>query len=260
MTSSLQPEGVKTSRLAIIAPLDDELKTLRTRMTVDERIFRRPTVMTRGRLGAHSLTLARSGIGRQAMTKAMALCCDIVRPDLVLHIGYCGGADPTLSIGDLVLASVVVDAATGEEIAPSPEYLARAEGLCKEADIRFKTGGLVTVDEVIPEPHEKAFIGTRYGALAVDMESSALAVGCRDRGIPFAVIRAVLDPLDMRLPNLAETVDEDGVTGPWRLVRHFLGRPRDLMMFPRIAYSASRAREALTSFVEQWINNRETEV
>ena len=53
----------------------------------------------------------------------------------------------------------------------------------------------------------KAALGAT-GALAVDMESGALAAAARARGVPFAALRAVLDAAGEALPAGADVIDE----------------------------------------------------
>lgn len=104
----------------------------------------------------------------------------------VVIVGFCGGTRAALRPGDLVLAAAV--ATEGQEIAASQTLLELARVALPEAHV----GGVATV-EAPADPVAKARLGV--DALAVDMESAHLAQEFSERGIPFLVLRVVLDAL-----------------------------------------------------------------
>ncbi len=239
--------------LAVVAALSDEIKLLRSRLNADATVHRGSALFLRGEIDNHPLLLARSGLGREAMRRAIAYLIEQYRPKCVLHIGYCGGADPGLGVGDLLVAETVVDAGSAERFCADAALVTRAERICGDAKLRARRGTLVTSADVIPAPHEKAFIGTQHEAHAVDMESADLARACGDAGIPWCVVRAVLDPLSEALPEMEGAVTASGETDGPALAAHLMWNPRDLMKLPRMGYLANRARGALTDFVLAWL-------
>jgi adenosylhomocysteine nucleosidase len=66
---------------------------------------------------------------------------------------------------------------------------------------RLHIGRLLTADRIIREPEEKRALGTRYGALAVDMESWAVAEVCRNEKIRFLAVRVISDAVGDTLPE-----------------------------------------------------------
>lgn len=244
--------------LAVVAALDDEIRPLLARTTVDARIHIRPGRITRGTYGHTPLLLVRSGIGRRAMRGAVSHLLAGYRPGLVLHVGYCGGADPELAPGDLVIADSVVDAASGNAFACDAALLLRGQGIVRDRALRSRTGRLVTVDRVASSPHDKAFLATQHAAIGIDMESAELAAALAGAGVPFLVIRAVLDPLDDHLPDISDAIDEDGSANALALVTHLVRKPSEIARLPRIQYLASHARAAIAAFVDAWIGTEET--
>jgi len=104
------------------------------------------------------------------------------RPSAVLVVGFCGATRASLSPGTLVLASAV-------------DGTALPEGLVERARANLpgvEVGPLVTV-EAPASPAEKARLSP--DALAVDMESAHLAGELSSQGIPFLILRCVLDAL-----------------------------------------------------------------
>jgi len=72
---------------------------------------------------------------------------------------------------------------------------------------RVHAGALVASPVVLDTAAAKAALGAT-GALAVEMESGALAAAARARGVPFAALRAVLDAAGEALPAGADVIDE----------------------------------------------------
>jgi adenosylhomocysteine nucleosidase len=237
----------------VIAALDDEVRIIRSRMSVDSRIHLRPSLFVRGTYEQSPVLLVRSGIGKSAMESAARYMAENFGPELVLHVGYCGGAAPDLQPGDFVLGDPIVDAATGERFAPDAAAAERAQTFLKAQGARARRAGLVTVDAVARQPFDKAFLGTQHESVAIDMESSALARVMGDLSIPFVVVRSVLDPLDYEFPDLENAMDDEGKTDGVALASHLVRRPADILKLPRIEYFASQARNAITSLIEGWL-------
>ncbi|MFA4874057.1 MAG: hypothetical protein WC956_07105 [bacterium] len=239
--------------LAVIAALDDEIKTVVARMSVDARVHVRPALFMRGMYDHRPLLLCRSGLGLAAMEHAINYMLCNYRPGFCLHVGYCGGADPALAPGDIVIASSVVDACTEHRLDADPANVERAQRICADMKLRCRTGGIATVEELVASPHEKAFVGTKLAAAAIDMESTALAAACAAVGVPYLVVRAVLDPLDHAIPDFSDSLDEAGRPDGLALAEHLLKHPYDALKLPHLEYFASQARHSITAFVDAWI-------
>ena len=243
--------------LAIIAALDDEIRQIRSRMSVDTRIHVRPGLITRGTYMHRPIVLARSGVGRSAMLRIMDHLLRGHRPELIIHTGYCGGADPSLAPGDLIVACAVIDSSNGNRIECDEELVMRARKILQHRAIRGQVGTLVTVDKAAGSQHEKAFLATQHDSIGIDMESSILAQACSDSKIPFIVVRAVLDPLDFELPSIDDAIDEDGSTDGLALAEHFVKKPADFLKLPKLGYLASQARNSITAFINAWLEEDE---
>lgn len=138
---------------------------------------------------------------------------DRLRPfDLVVSAGACGALAPELSVGDLVVPELVVDAA-GQRWPTAPvKRVARA-------------GTLLTVGEVVETAAQKSRLWLETGARAVDMESAPILAWAAERGVPGAVIRAVSDGAERGVPAaLAASVGDDGRVRPLRAVTAALTR------------------------------------
>jgi len=109
------------------------------------------------------------------------------RPQGALVVGFSGATRADLAAGSVVLAEEILCDGSG------PVSLDRA--LVARAGARLPGAVVGTVATVarVADPAGKARLG--LDALAVDMESAHLARELADRGIPFLVVRVVLDEL-----------------------------------------------------------------
>ena len=127
----------------------------------------------------------RTGIGPGARER-LARALERIRPRAAVILGFCGATRARLAPGTLILATSL---RRGEEELAIPEEIVAA---AREGLPGAQAGTMVTVDGMA-DAAEKARLS--LDAVAVDMESFHLAVALRERGIPFLVVRCVLDPL-----------------------------------------------------------------
>ena len=105
-----------------------------------------------------------------------------------------------------------------------------------EQHLTVYTGVMLHTTEVIRTADEKFALFERTGALAVDMESAAVAQVARRAGIPFAVLRAIVDPQTTVIPAAAlVAIDELGRPRIARLLAALIREPRDLLALVRLS-------------------------
>ena len=145
------------------------------------------------------VVLFRSGAGREAAARATEALIAGHQPKWVLSAGFAGGLTPDVKRHDVIMADRLVDAAgtrLAVDLRVDPQSLAKTPGV--------HVGGLLTVDQIVRFPEEKRALGERHQALAVDMESFAVAEVCRREQVKFLAIRVVSDPLEEQLPSDVE--------------------------------------------------------
>jgi hypothetical protein len=85
---------------------------------------------------------------------------------------------------------------------------------------------LITIPELISSKAEKSALFAATDAEGVDMESGAWGALCRERKVPWAVVRSILDPAHETLPpELLQIPDRFGRSSLARAVPHFLKNP-----------------------------------
>lgn len=226
----------------LLAALKDEIRTVQSKMDVDTAIHFRPAVFWRGKLLGRETALLVAGVGAERVQQGLKQVWQFYQPSFLLLVGYCGGASPVAGNGTLVLAERVVESSGEKEWLTDKEMLDQAKKTCEAKKMSFQIGTMAAVDRVIFHPHEKADLGATHRAIALDMESAAAARFAVENKIPFLAVKAVLDPVEERLPPISEN---------W--VESFLKNPKAMMRLPKMIYWAAQARTAVTKFLEGWV-------
>jgi hypothetical protein len=165
--------------------------------------------------------IEQSGIGDR---RAEAAARDLVDQGAtaLASWGTAGGLDPGLGPGTVVIPSsvVVTDSIRYES---NSGWHARLTSRL-ESVIRPETGPILHVERAIATPGQKRELHERFGVLAVDMESGAVARVAAQYRLPFIAVRVVLDGAGVRLPMVA-LIGPDGFgaspaqTMLWRIAR-----------------------------------------
>lgn len=118
--------------------------------------------------------------------------------DLLVSAGFCGGLDPSLKLGELILATEIIH--RGRTIRIAPALLKRAQAALDRGGVAYRPGPIVTAPRVIATHADKAGLHADTGAVGVEMEAGILAAWAQTREIPFLAVKSVLDPVDAELP------------------------------------------------------------
>lgn len=103
--------------------------------------------------------------------------------------------------------------------------------------------GLVEVLEPVRDPAQKDLLAAASGAVAIDMESAAVARAASEAGIPLLVVRTIVDPPGTGVPEIA--LAGLGVDGSPRLRAALLSVLRRPWQLPALLATAARFRRAL---------------
>lgn len=181
---------------AIVSPLAAELAALRAATAVE----RTAGGLAFGRLGGAPVVLMATGDGARAAARGLAALLDAAPVGRLLVLGVAGALSPDLAVGDLLAARRVVDDA--RQVALSdPAWLAAAVALgAVEGTALTSRRVLITPEEKRAAFRELAAAGAPAEPATVDLESAVYARLAAARGIPWLVVRAVIDAADEALP------------------------------------------------------------
>jgi adenosylhomocysteine nucleosidase len=133
------------------------------------------------------------------------------RPKLVVSAGFCGALQDQLQVGDVVLATDVVEPDGTVRSTTWPGELPPGEWRPP-----LHRGRLLGTDGPIVDPAAKRRLGERHTALAVDMEATAVARMCAKHGVPFGCVRAVSDAAATGLSPKLGALVAGGRVSPWK--------------------------------------------
>jgi adenosylhomocysteine nucleosidase len=182
------------------------------------------------------------GIGAGALDSRWAALAARWPPELAVSAGVCGGLDPHLAPGTLVVPERVL-APDGEVLMVSP---ALRRLVLDRVEAAIPVGSLVTSRAVLATPAAKAGLRAQTGAGAVDMESAAILRRAAAAGIASLVVRAVSDAADEAVPAaLGRLVAPDGRVRVAQAVAAVVTSPAVLRDALRLRRSTQRALGAV---------------
>jgi len=174
----------------------------------------------RGTFQQHDVSLVLCGIGKVHAAAAAQRVVAELKPDAVFSCGSAGSLNDSLDIGDVVLGAATIQHdygfVTPDAFIPFGLHLQR-QGKAREYLRRFPAdaallgaanamqhdappsspslviGTILTGDQVIFSAEKRQALRQEFDALAVEMESAAIAQVCALYDVPFVSIRGISD-------------------------------------------------------------------
>ena len=165
-------------------------------------------------------------------------------PSLVVSWGLCGGLDPRLRPGDLILGAELIstDGAVRTDEAVTSSLARRLPA----AGARVHIERVAAADAPVLTAAAKADLRRASGAAAVDMESLIAGRYALKQQTPFVILRAVADPAGRDLPPVVlKAVDSDGGIDAKAVIRELVRSPGQLAGLGAAARDSGAAFEAL---------------
>jgi adenosylhomocysteine nucleosidase len=189
--------------------------------------------------------LAASAAGGDAgRTKAAIALLIADGASALVSFGICGGLDPALEPGALLLPQAVRDEA-GARLAVDAAWRGRVAAALSALGIAVAAGDLLGADAIVATPARKAALHGA-GAVAADLESHLVARAAAQAKLPFLALRAVADPASRALPSAALIeLDSRGQPVLGAVLGSLARRPGQLPGLLRVALDTRRALAAL---------------
>jgi hypothetical protein len=143
------------------------------------------------------------------------------RPRLVLLAGFSGALQQSIGVGAVILASEIADLEGHCWPATWPGQRVWEAGPA----IVSHRGRILGAPRLVGDPVMKRQLGEKFAALAIDMESEALAQFCTARAVPFGCVRVVSDDVDTPLSPRLITLLSGGRVSAWRIFAAVLASP-----------------------------------
>ena len=182
--------------------------------------------------GQRSVCVITGGIGPRRTRETLKQFTDVPF-SLVVSAGCAGALIAGLTPGQLILAPEVrmqsgVQKDKYDCFSVDACLLAQARVAAVQTAIPIAEGPLFTHNSVLFTSEEKLQHGQKSGALAVEMESGIHAAFAQARQLPFLALRVILDPVDMRLPAVANFTTLDGKVRSLRAAAYVATHPHQL--------------------------------
>lgn len=195
--------------IGIIGAMKEEVDALKSKMKdIEERQIAK-TVFYEGNLHDKKVVLMQSGIGKVNAAISTTLLCNHYPISCIINIGTAGGLTQDAEVLDLVISTEVVyydvDATGfnyhyGQVPQMPPSYysdeklIAKLKPVLTALDFSYHEGLIVSGDSFIDREDQRSFIVGHFPeAIAVDMESTAIAQVAFVFNKPFIILRALSD-------------------------------------------------------------------
>lgn len=192
--------------VGVLTAMSVEYNQLANMLTESEMVNYGEDSYRIGKIGSIQIILIQCGIGKVNAAMCSTLLIDRFHPDLVISTGVAGGIDSCLDVMDVVVSNQTVyhDMWCGPgEVWGAVQGLAERFDSDKEVvevalslktDVQIRKGLICTGDIFVTKSEDKDRIKSLFPeALAVDMESCAIAQVCYLRKVPFVSFRIISD-------------------------------------------------------------------
>lgn len=158
--------------------------------------------------------------------------------------GTAAALAPELAPGCIVLPEAILGS-DGQRYSSAGDWQGRVYRAL-EGRVPLDTGPLQETFSVLRGRREKAALGRRWGARAADMESAAVAEAARGAGVPFLVVRAIVDSAGAAVPEcVVRATRPEGTLALGTLLAGALAHPSQIMALVPLALGFRAGRRGL---------------
>lgn len=203
--------------IGIIGAMQVEIQGLRAMLTEQETVTYSGIEFSTGKLNGTPVVMAVCGVGKVFAALCAQTMCLKFPVTAIINTGVAGTLCPELGIGDVAIATDVVQhdmdtAGLGDpvgmisginiiHIPASPEMGQLVEETAKAQGLHTHKGTIATGDQFLCEEGRKHWIHETFGAIAGEMEGGSIGHVCHVNGVPFVVIRVISDDANGNAPE-----------------------------------------------------------
>jgi len=228
-------------KIGIIVAMDKEFIQLKSILEHTETEYRNHKEFVIGEVGNKDIVLQKCGIGKVNSAVGAVEMINNYKPDLIVSSGCAGGADTTLNVMDVVVATECVyhdvscgsEAAKGQIMGMPARYTSPTELVEKALSLNYVTGensftvraGLTVSGDYFVTTKDKmlSIMNDFPEATAVDMESCSIAQVCYIYNVPFVSFRVISDiPLKDTDASMYYDFWSQIAEGSFEVTKHFI--------------------------------------
>ncbi len=188
-----------------VAPILEKLKDYKTTNYAGNKYYE-------ATYNGIELVIAYSKIGKVFSALTASTMIEHFGAEKLLFSGVAGAVSPRLKVGDLIVATKLAQhdldiTAFGHPFGFVPEgsvfveankaLIEMSKQVAKEMGKSVVEGIIATGDQFVANEERKNWIGSTFGADALEMEGGSVAVVCDALGVDFFILRAISDAADM---------------------------------------------------------------
>lgn len=227
---------MREAKIAIIAALPREIAGIVRGTRPDPELRQRGIHLHR----IDGAILAAAGMGASRVSLAVEAALRDPGVELLVSAGLAGSCAPEIAAGELVEATIVIDAKTGER------YSCDATGLER----------VLVTTETIAGVREKARLHESYNAAVVDMEAAAVARLALARGLRFRAIKGISDAHDFEMESLSRFADSRGHFRTGAFALHTALHPGNWNSAMRLGRESNRALSELWAYLRSLVDEK----
>lgn len=190
-----------------------------------------------GQIGGRQIEIFHTGVGKEMAHTRLSRYLDKASPSILISSGFTGATRSAYRVGDLLLAENFCD----------PALLQMARRVLRDQNVH--TAKMLTVEKMIDSLQEREEVWRQHEAVAIDMETEAIAAMCAARGLRMLSLRVLSDTPRHPFPLPTEILFdiERQRTPALRLLKHLVTRPATIPRLLRFVSQIGRARLSLTN-------------
>ena len=196
------------SKIAIMGAMPEEIAPLLEQVENVKKVEYANNSYYEATYKGKELVIAYSKIGKVFSSLTASTLLEKFACDKLLFSGVAGAINPSLKIGDLIIADKLCQhdldiSIFGHDFGFVPEGAkfvetdANLRQIAKEVaqknELSLIEGTIATGDQFVASNERKAFIAKNFQADALEMEGASVAVVCDALDVPFFILRAISD-------------------------------------------------------------------
>ncbi len=244
--------------IGIFAALKRELKPIKACLPDLDEFQESGVLFSIGHLNQLTVVLIQTGIGWNRAVSAAQIAAARFPLRLYISTGFAAALQDSIRVGDLVIGQKVLS------LVPLDHKVFICDGtFTQSAGTAAKAfpgtaffGPLITVGQIVGRVEEKRAIAWESQAIALDMETAAVAYVAEQRRIPFIAVRAVSDVLEEELGLDGNLFLTDQGTFRWlRGIRYLVSHPTALGRLNRLWRQSNLAARSLGLFFQEFLSS-----
>lgn len=195
-----------------------------------------------------NILIAHAGAGPENACKASELLIAKGAEQLISW-GCAAALSPELKPGDLLLPESLLSE-DQQKFNCDPNWIDHVRHLLADK-VSIISGKLTERSTIVAESKDKQAIHSQTGAVALDMESCAIAKTAIQANTPCLVIRTIADPVNMSLPGaVSHSLNSEGEIELSKLLQYILLHPMEIPALIKLGLHFNAAKKTLKSIAK----------